>query len=113
MDYETIKFIGFLNELAADSEYEFTPFSKVKDEEEGGIIYDDTIRSLRRYPVIADFQIARNRRTIISTWNDVYQEQGFVIEVVREDPDDWYVEVTSKVDPDFDIIIEDGRWYTV
>ena len=34
MDYETIKFIGFLNELAADSEYEFTPFSKVKDEAE-------------------------------------------------------------------------------
>ncbi len=63
--------------------------------------------------MIADFQIARNHRAIISTWNDVYQEQGLVIEVVWEDSDDWYVEVTSRMNPDFDIIIEDGRWYTV
>lgn len=122
---DTIKFIAFLDELAGSSENGIYPFSTATNEQKNGLLYDDKrpiYKALHndkldnddKYTLIADCLIDNEHHDVISTYTQMYDADDIVIEVVvNEEENDVYVSVTSRNDPDFCIVIEDGRWYVV
>lgn len=108
---ETIQFIALLNELAEKSENGIHPFSTVSHQLKECLLYDDSQVFQGVHPLVADYLVDNEHDDIISTYTEMYDEEGMVIGVKR-DEDEAYVSVTSRKDPDFCIVIEDGIWYT-
>lgn len=108
---ETIQFIALLNELAEKSKNGIHPFSTVANQPKECLLYDDSQVFQGVHPLVADYLVDNEHDDIISTYTEMYDDEGMVIGVQVED-DEAYVSVTSKKDPDFCIVIEDGIWYT-
>lgn len=129
IDTETVKFIGELNRLAWRSENGIYPFSTATKEQMYGLLYDDR-KPLREggstqlgdttivfddcYPLIADCLIDNEHHDIISTYTQMYDADDIVIGVMTgamdEEGEAW-IAVTSKDNPDLNIVIKDGVWY--
>lgn len=124
----TIKIIGYLNQLAKDSEDGFMGFQQYANgikytknesgqidmefigDSVGGIIYDDTPGE-NYGKVIADMCVDFQHRDIISTYDELFRDKtGLNYEVVVRDDDapNLYIEVIGE---DLIIIIENGKWY--
>lgn len=129
IDTETVKFIGELNRLAGRSENGIYPFSTATKEQMYGLLYDDrkplheggsvqlgdtTIVFDDCYPLIADCLIDNEHHDIISTYTQMYDADDIVIGVmtgaIDEEGEAW-IAVTSKDNPDLNIVIKDGVWY--
>lgn len=108
---ETIQFIALLNELAEKSKNGIHPFSTVANQPKECLLYDDSQVFQGVHPLVADYMVDDGHDDIILTYTEMYDEEGMVIGVYVED-DEAYVSVTSRNDPDFCIVIEDGIWYT-
>lgn len=61
---------------------------------------------------MADYLVDNKHDDILLTYTGIYDKEGMVIGVKRDEDDEAYVSVTSRKDPDFCIVIEDGIWYT-
>lgn len=109
---ETIQFIALLNELAEKSQNGIHPFSTVAKQFKECLLYDDSQVFQGVHPLVEDYMVDDGQGTIISTYTEMYDEEGMVIGVKRDEDDEAYVSVTSRKDPDFCIVIEDGIWYT-
>ena len=129
IDTETVKFIGELNRLAWRSENGIYPFSTATKDQMYGLLYDDR-KPLREggsaklgdttivfddcYPLIADCLIDNEHHDIISTYTQMYDADDIVIGVMTgamdEEGEAW-IAVTSKDNPDLNIVIKDGVWY--
>lgn len=109
---ETIQFIALLNELAEKSENGIHPFSTVSHQLKECLLYDDSQVFQGVYPLVADYLVDNEHDDIISTYTEMYDEEGIVIGVKGDEDDEAYVSVTSRKDPDFCIVIEHGIWYT-
>lgn len=126
---KTVKFIGFLNELAKMSANGIRPFSTATTQDKDVLLYDDKhpieteksicigrhnniddilIESL--YPLIADYLIDKDHHDIVSTWMQSYILNGVNVVVMAGDGNPWIL-VTSEKDDDFCIIVENGDWY--
>ena len=103
LNFQTIEFIGLLNELAEKTKVGFFPFSKATAEQEDGILYDD---KNRKYPVIANYSINELHHDIISLYSD--ENYSVIINAVvdNEEP---YIIITFESN-DMMIIVEEGRW---
>ena len=113
MDFETIKFISLLNELAEKTKNGYIPFSKATLPENANcILYDETQTYSNGYPVILHTCIDENHHDIIDTYNEIYEPEGIIIRLVIED-DEPFINITSKYDKDVNIVVESGRWYTI
>jgi hypothetical protein len=109
---ETIQFIALLNELAEKSKNGIHPFSTVANQPKECLLYDDSQVFQGVHPLVADYLVDDEHDDIISTYTQMYDEEGIVIGVKGDEDDEAYVSVTSRKDPDFCIVIEDGIWYT-
>ena len=109
---ETIQFIALLNELAEKSKNGIHPFSTVANQPKECLLYDDSQVFQGVHPLVEDYMVDDGQGTIILTYTEMYDEEGMVIGVKRDEDDKVYVSVTSRKDPDFCIVIEDGIWYT-
>lgn len=108
LNFQTIEFIGLLNELAEKTKVGFFPFSKATAEQEDGILYDDKNKGNNgKYPVIANYSMNELHHDIISLYSD--EDYGAVINAVvdNEEP---YIIITFEAN-DMVIIVEGGRWY--
>ena len=124
----TIKIIGYLNQLAKDSEDGFTGFRKFADgikytqtesgridmefvgDSVGGIIYDDTPGE-NYGKVIADMCVDYQHRDIICTYDELFRDKtglNYQVVVRDEDAPDSYIEVIGE---DLIIVIDNGKWY--
>lgn len=108
LNFQTIEFIGLLNELAEKTKVGFFPFSKVTFEQGDGILYDDNNKDNNgKYPVIANYSMDELHNDIISLYSD--ENYGAVINAVvdNEEP---YIIITFEAN-DMVVIVEGGRWY--
>lgn len=112
MDFETIKFISLLNELAEKTQNGYIPFSKATSENIDCILYDETETYSNGYPIILDTCMDEIHHDIIDTYNEIYDPEGIVIRLVIEDGEP-FINITSKYDKDVNIVVESGRWYTI
>mgnify|MGYP007100872873 CR=1 FL=1 len=96
MDFETIKFISLLNELAEKTKNGYIPFSKATSENIDCILYDETETYSNGYPIILDTCMDEIHHDIIDT-----------------EDDEPFINITSKYDKDVNIVVESGRWYTI
>lgn len=124
IDKQTVAFISFLNDLARDSRHGIRPFSTATNQDKEWLLYDDEnpIRvwndgdySQTSYPLVADCLIDELHHDIISTWTDIWAEDGVQVTVMVEKMDGNENEpaicVTTKNDDDFHIAVHDGIWY--
>lgn len=117
---KTIQFIGFLNELADRSAYGIHPFSEMKEQYTDGLLYDDknainANNDCAAYPLIADYLVDEQHHDIVSTWTNVYNKEWLnvvVLIVTNENREDIFVEVTSRIDNEFCIVVGNGKWYS-
>ena len=123
VNIQTVAFIGFLNELARGSKDGIHPFSTATKQSVKGLLYDDKnpIKvftdgdfSQTSYPLVADYLIDECHDDIISTWTEMWAEIGIQV-VVTVDHFRYvsgvFVDITSKNDDEFSIVIHDGIWY--
>ena len=123
IDKQTIAFISFLNDLARDSRHGIRPFSTATNRDKEGLLYDDNDPievcddgdySQTSYPLVADRLIDELHHDIISTWTEIWAEDGIQVTVMVEKMDGNESEpavcVTTKND-DFCIAVHDGIWY--
>lgn len=107
LNFETIEFIGLLNELAEKTNAGFYPFSKATAEQEDGILYDDTNKENNgKYPVIANYTINELHHDIISLYSENYRA---TVNAVIDDEEAYITIVFDTTD--MIIIVEGGRWY--
>lgn len=98
---ETIRVVGYLNELAEKTRHGFMKFSEVTPSSEvKGIVYDDSGDN----EVVLDMIVDEMHHDIVSFYEDVIGGATFVI----EDDTGTYVQVGL---PRGFVIIEDGHWY--
>ena len=107
LNFETIEFIGLLNELAEKTKMGFFPFSKATAEQEDGILYDDKNKGNNgEYPVIANYSINELHHDIISLYSENYRA---TVNAVIDDEEAYITIVFDTTD--MIIIVEGGRWY--
>ena len=108
LNFQTIEFIGLLNELAEKTTVGFYPFSKATFEQKNGVLYDDTDEDNgEKYPIVADCLMDELHHDIISLYSD--ENYGATINAVIDD-DDAYITIVFDA-TDMMIIVEGGRWY--
>lgn len=134
IDFETLKFLGILNDLAEKSKIAIVPFSNVRsdhfDENDNYIeaqvyhngkfiavkeciIYDDANEIttdntyIKVYPVISEMCLNPEHHDIISLYSNDYKCD---INVIIDDDDDkiLYVDIQHEK---YNICIENGHWY--
>ena len=112
---DTIEFIYLLKSLSSKSEKGIFPFSKINSKsDKEGILYDDLTKFSDGHPIIADYLIDELNHDIISTYSSLYKEQGIMMRVnFDEDDGNAFVEITSKSNPDFCLVIRDGEWHCI
>ena len=121
IDKQTVAFISFLNDLARDSRHGIHPFSTATNQDKEWLLYDDEnpIRVWNdgdtSYPLVADCLIDELHHDIISTWTDIWAEDGIQVAVMVEkmngNENEPVICVTAKNDDDFYIVVHDGIWY--
>lgn len=108
IDFETVRFMKLLDELAALSANGIVPFSEATPESWGSrqkLFYDDTPANFR---VVCDACIDELHHDIIS----YYSSADYTIRAICEEGDKPFVEVMSA-DGCYTIVVEDGVWYFV
>lgn len=93
MDFETIKFISLLNQLAEKSKNGYIPFSKATAKNKNCILYDDESTYSNGHPIVCDTCIDEIHHDIIDTYNEI--------------------NITCKYDTSINIVVDNGTWYTV
>lgn len=71
MDFETIKFISLLNQLAEKSKNGYIPFSKATAKNKNCILYDDESTYSNGHPIVCDTCIDEIHHDIIDTYNEI------------------------------------------
>ena len=112
MDFETIKFISLLNQLAEKSKNGYVPFSEAAPEDKDCILYDNESTYSNGHPIVCDTCMDEIHHDIVNTYNEIYDPEGIVIRLVIVD-DEPFINITCKYDSDINIIVENGKWYTV
>lgn len=97
MDFETIKFISLLNQLAEKSKNGYIPFSKATAKNKNCILYDDESTYSNGHPIVCDTCIDEIHHDIIDTYEG---EESFI-------------NITCKYDTSINIVVDNGTWYTV
>lgn len=110
MDFETIKFISLLNQLAEKSKNGYIPFSKATAK--NCILYDDESTYSNGHPIVCDTCIDEIHHDIIDTYNEIYDPEGIVIRLVIEGEES-FINITCKYDTSINIVVDNGTWYTV
>ena len=120
IDKQTVAFISFLNDLARDSKHGIRPFSTATNQDKERLLYNDKNPinvynfgdySQTSYPLVADCLIDECHNDIISTWTDIWAEDGIQVAVMVENDNEPVICVTAKNDDDFYIVVHDGIWY--
>lgn len=107
LNFQTIEFIGLLNELAEKTKVGFFPFSKATAEQEDGILYNDKNKGNNgKYPVIANYRMNELHGDIIPLYSDENYDAVINAVVDNEEP---YIIITFESN-DMMIIVEKGRW---
>ena len=117
MNFEGLNLIHFLNVMAKYSQYGFKPFSEIaEDFDIQGIVYDDSkpkIRSLNQtaYPVVSEYSLDGNEPIITGTLEDSLKKYGLLVYVVKDENDEFWLELSSEDSIPSKIIIEKGEWH--
>ena len=126
---KTIRFIGLINELAADSakgimgfrefvgyhKYHGTTEEELLDYEYTGPFYPGVVyvdeKGENHGKIVADMCVNYQHSDIIATYDDILCDycDNFQVIVHDEEPGDLYIEIT--ITDDFCVVIENGRWY--
>lgn len=112
MDFETIKFISLLNQLAEKSKNGYIPFLKATAKNKNCILYDDESTYSNGHPIVCDTCIDEIHHDIIDTYNEIYDPEGIVIRLVIEGEES-FINITCKYDTSINIVVDNGTWYTV
>lgn len=113
IDFETVRFIKMLDELAELSKNEIIPFSKMtsilKDDH---ICYDENNKNANgTYKMPLDMCLACDHHDIICYYDDYVESDNFIIGVrIDEYDNSKFVDVVC-LDSDYSIVIENGKWY--
>lgn len=111
MDFETIKFIALLNNLAEKTKNGYIPFSKATAEDTDCILYDDESTYSNGHPIVCDTCINEIHHDIVDTYNEIYDPRGIIIRLVIEG-EEAFINITCIYDESIDIVVENGRWYS-
>ena len=112
MNFETIKFISLLNQLAEKSKNGYIQFSKATAKNKNCILYDDESTYSNGHPIVCDTCIDEIHHDIIDTYNEIYDPEGIVIRLVIEGEES-FINITRKYDTSINIVVDNGTWYTV
>lgn len=109
IDFETIEFIGMLNEMAAKSKNGIKPFGEATYENfHDYIFYDDSAGAgENKFRIVQDACLVCDHHDVISYFEG-YQECDAFVCVEDDDlsAQIWFPMINSW------IIVENGRWYT-
>ena len=110
VDFNTIRFISILNEIAEKTKYGICPLIVYdKIENSNALFYQGTPTAENNGECPAIAEVFENDSDENILYNDVSESCGTNIVVVcTNNP---YVRVTFK-NESFSVIIENGRWYT-
>ena len=111
MDFETIKFIALLNNLAEKTKNGYIPFSKATTKNKNCILYDDESTYSNGHPIVCDTCINEIHHDIVDTYNEIYDPRGIIIRLVIEG-EEAFINITCIYDESIDIVVENGRWYS-
>lgn len=117
MNLEGLNRINFLNVMTKYSQYGFKPFSEIIDDSNiQGIIYDDSkpkIRSSNQtaYPVVSEYSLDGNEPIITGTLETSLKEYGLLVNVVKDENDKFWLELSSEDNIPSKIIIKKGEWH--
>ena len=107
IDFTTLILISTLNELAEMTKNGIYHFYLATKEQEDAVLYDD---ENDKNPVLADYLIDEEHHDMISTYSQLFENEGVNINVVVEAKDNSYINVTFR-DIEMSIVIEKGKWY--
>lgn len=111
IDTNTVKFISLLNQLAEKSKNGIKSILEVQENNADCIVYDISKKISNGYPVVApNYLIDDMYREVTYTHTKMYDEEGLIM-VAMVDEENPYISVTSKTEPFFNIVIENGKWY--
>lgn len=113
INLDTIELIKVFNQLAEKSKYGFKSFSSVISKEQKGIIYDDenTTGDGLSYEIVADSEMNLKNHCVTKTYSQLLEKNKINVRVIKNGTDSPYALVTSELEPDFNVIIKNGRWY--
>lgn len=127
VNMETVHFISVLNELAKitkteDGDPYILPFSECTPENQNDYLFYNDRNPMKDeddvdyaeaptyYDIVLDKCVDQYHHDIISTYSNQFDGISIRYRVSHDGNDNW-IEVCTGVE--YDIIIEDGRWYTV
>jgi hypothetical protein len=106
----TVELIGYLNDLAEESEDGIRPFSTATPQDKDGLWYDDENPveideddgdTYASYPLVSGRLVDELHHDIISTWTEDWEEEGIQFTVAIENNSEPVICVTSKGNDDF------------
>lgn len=106
IDFETVRFLKLLDELAALSANGIVPFSKATEESWHScqyLFFDDKSES---FPIVWEAIVDELHHDIIS----YYSGENYTVRAVCEEEEKPFIEVISA-DTKYAIVVEDGAWY--
>lgn len=117
MSSKGLNLIHFLNIMSKYSQYGFKPFSEItNDSDVQCIVYDDSKpkkHSLNQtaYPVVSEYSLGGNEPIITGTLETSLKEYGLLVNVIKDENDKFWLELSSEDNIPSKIIIEKGRWH--
>lgn len=117
MSSKGLNLIHFLNIMAKHSQYGFKPFSEITDDSDvQGIVYDDSTPKAHplkqaSYPIVSEYSLDEDKPIITKTLEDSLKEYGFLVNVIKNENDKFWLELSSEDNIPSKIIIEKGKWY--
>lgn len=108
VDFETVRFMGMLDKLAALSANGIVPFSEATQESWSShqyLFFDDSAENFR---IVCDACIDELHHDIVS----YYSGADYIVRAICEEDEQPFVEIMSA-DGQYTIVVEDGVWYFV
>lgn len=108
IDFETVRFMKLLDELADMTSNDIVPFSKATQESwcsRQNLFFDDTAGEVE-FPIVCEAVIDELHHDILSC----YSGEDYTVRLICEEDEKPFIEVAS-VDQKYSIVIEDGTWY--
>ena len=81
--------------------------------EQKGIVYDDenVLRDGLSYEIVLDSELDLKNHCVTKTYSQLLEKDKINVRVIKNGTDGPHVLVISKLEPEFNIIIKNGRWY--
>lgn len=113
IEFETVRFIKMLDELAKLSKNEIIPFREMTSiREENHICYDENSQNSNgTYKIPLEMCLICDHHDIICYYDDYVKSDDVIIGVSVDECDNSKFVSVVCLDSDYSIVIQNGEWY--